>query len=154
MSRLNDDVHKALDAVRDSNGCTNMHSAVEVLLKTIDDESRDVLVRTGANIYITQAAKRGKYAVSKASSDTSQPDLFRKLHRAYALDGEDRIIKNTVDLTQLELQRAISIREKSVEHDMAHLNYMRRALDAVRPLWSSHPDWTFGQVCSAYRAVA
>lgn len=154
MSRLNDVISQAIDTVRDARGRVNVHSAVEIALGLIDDEDGDTLIRAALSERIKRAAERGTKAIETAAAEPLQGALFKDLRRAYALDEEGRVVKSTDDLTQLEFERIIRIREQSIESDLAHLKILRQALITVRSLWSSHPDWTFAQVCNAHRAAA
>jgi hypothetical protein len=67
----------------------------------------------------------------------------------YPLDLDDRYMKETVSLTMTEFQRVISIREKQIVDDTAHLERLRSAFNAMAPFWSMHPNWTVQQCVTA-----
>jgi hypothetical protein len=148
---LNDIVGRVIDVCK-KDGRIDTHSAIEAGLPLVlqDDDVRDRLIRDALGRAILAASTR----ISRVSDQTKQPSFFGdRLRRAYATNLDGRTIKETDSLTRLEFERLISIREKQVMDDMAHLNVLREAKRQLSPIWDVHPDYTYGQAELAFLAT-
>jgi len=91
-------------------------------------------------------------ASAEDSEYDEQLDLFGKLRRRYTLDSDGNHLKNTRDLTRLELRGLIAIREDQIEPDLEHLNALRDTEIALSLVWDVRPELTLGQVMEMYLA--
>lgn len=115
------------------------------------ESERRGLVEQGLWQRLKQAMARGRASAS-GSKTRDFGDVFPGLYRAYTLDlNGEHTTKQTDMLTELEFKRAIAIREAQVIADTEALEVLRRAYASVKPIWESHPDLTFGEVCEIYR---
>lgn len=147
MSRLNDLISEAIILHTKDDGALVPRDAVEAIKPALDDDSRDVLLTEALTARVTMAAKNSRAAVFKAAKHRNLELPFADLHGAYPLDLEGRYVKRTENLLRAEMLRVISIREKQIIDDKKHLTELRKAFVAADPIWSAHPDWTFGQCC-------
>jgi len=149
MSRLNDIINEAILLHTKDDGSLVPHQAVSAIKPALDEESRDTLVTEALTARVTTAAKNSKSAIFKMAKKRNMELPFANLHGAYPLDLEGRYVKRTESLLKAEMQRVINIREKQIIDDTKSLAELRAAFVAVEPIWERHPDWTFGQCCSA-----
>lgn len=151
MSRLSDVVKEVVEATRDGRGKCDVHRAVEIGMPKLDEEARAQLVREAFGDRVKAQAEKGAKAIAKKAYEAhGTAPLFPELHRGYAVEAEGRVIIATEYLSRLDFERVIAVREKSVKDDLAHLNYLRRTLAAVAPVWDRNPSLTFGAVCEVY----
>lgn len=154
MSRLSDVIQEAIESIRDDSGNVNIHTAMERARPLLDDEDCETLISEGLSLRIKNAALRGKNAAREAiTKDSKTLEMFPGLRSAYAIDAEERVVKQTRALSMLEFQRIIATREKQVSDDRAHLKILRDTLAAVSPTWAPHPTWTFGEAADAYAKI-
>lgn len=155
MSRLSDVINEACAEARDGAGVTVVHQAVAYARNRLDADDRDVLVDEALSRRCKAVAEKGRRSVEEAASRPSViADLFPDLRQGYALGDDERVIKETASLLQHDFARLISVREKQIEADRAHLEVLRLAYNTMRPTWQQRPDWTFGDCCNAHRRVA
>lgn len=148
MSRLNDRISAAIEAARDETGRVDLHVAIGAVKPTLTDEDKERLIDDSLHRRAKTCATRGR-AELKARASQSQADLPFELQAAYALDLDGRYVKQTIDLTRVEVRRLIQIREEQATADAVHLNELKRAEREAGPIWDAHPDWVFGQVLNA-----
>lgn len=153
MSRLSDAIGQAIEIEIDGFGRLDISRAVSVALPLLDDEDREVLICEALSKRIKDAACKTKKAVQSASS-TQYKFPFPGMRHAHALDTDGREVILTEAMTEMQFKRLISIRRRQVADDAAYLNILEQAYQAVRPIWQAYPEWTFGQVCAAYRESA
>lgn len=151
MSRPSDIINEAVDRAREA-GPIIVHAVAVEVLDALDDEGVRQMAIEGLSRRIKTAAERGKAEVM-AAANAAQPELPFNLARSYALDIGERVVKLTRDLTELEVCRIIAIREESIEADRRSLAEIKRAYSMAAPVWSSQPQWTFGQVLDAIVAA-
>lgn len=153
MSRLSDVIGMVVEQHMGPNGSLNVHAAIDAAVPMLDQDDVDALVRDALGKRIKDAVSKGvKAAVERVSS--RQFALPFDLRPAHALDDEGRSMVLTTELSELQFLRIIEIRRKQVEDDTAYLRKLEDAYQSVRPVWSRHPDWTFGQVYSEYERQA
>ncbi len=153
MSRLSDVISEACAEARDADGTTVVWNAVNVARGRLDDDDRLILVDEALARRCKAVAERGKRSVKQAAERPSGiASLFPDLRQGYALGTDEKVVKETASLSEVEFRRLIAIREKQVEDDRAHLEVLRLAFETVTPIWQAHPDWTFGDCCRAHGA--
>lgn len=152
MSLLSDRIRTAVADDLAERGRTEPAAVAAVVVETLTPEEMKECALRDITLQAKRMAQRGVKKVAEAPTQASLP--FPGLRAGYAIDVDERCIKNTEDLTRLEFQRLISIREQQIEADRDHLSELRAAQRAVRPIWDAHPDWTFRQVSDAYMALA
>ena len=81
---------------------------------------------------------------------SKQASFFGHLRDMYAIDVEERVLKETTSLTRLEFRRIIAIRRDQIVADQAHMDLLVRAETELAPLWDAYPDLTFGEVEKLY----
>lgn len=148
MSRLNDRINAVLEEARRVTGRVDLHTAVEAVRPSLTEEESDQLLGEALHRRAKECATRGLAAL-RARSSGAQSELPFKLHTAYALDLDGRYVKQTMDMTRVEVRRAIQIREDQLAADAAHLNELKLAERASAPVWDANPSWTFGRVLGA-----
>lgn len=151
MSRLSDVVNEACAEARDGFGRTVVQQAVAFARGRLDEDDRDTLVDEALARRCKTVAEKARKSVRAAAAEANLVDMFPDLRAGYALDNEERVVKETASLSELEFDRIIAIREKQVEDDTSHLEHLRAARATAKPLWTVHPDWTFGDCCAALR---
>lgn len=117
------------------------------------EEDHDLLTecaRAGFSRSIKEAAIRQQ---RKMLNDAGAQSCFDVLRRRYPLDVEAKVIKETDYLTEMELDRIIAVRDKSVADDMAHLSALKEVRASLKPIWKSHPEWTLGEAERAFRGL-
>lgn len=149
---LNDIIGRAVELCQRA-GSVDVHRVVNTALPFVmdDDETRDMLVRDA----LGRRVKDSLTKLSRAAGDeVKQASFFGDhLRRRYALDLEGRVIKETEFLSRFEFERIISIREKQIVADMAHLEVLKRARDALAPIWDRNPTYTYGEAEAAFLAA-
>lgn len=145
MSRLSDLINEELTRAMDENPVVNAHAVAVVLMPRLEPEHLEQLQAEALADHIEAAMKRGR-KLSLMMVGAGQAELPFGLDPAYSLGG--RIIKPTSLMSQMEFNRCIAIREKSVADDMASLSRMRRARDATAPIFAVEPDLTMGEALS------
>ena len=81
--------------------------------------------------------------------DDGQGQLFG-LRPAHVLAGAEGIIKSTAAMSRIEFAGLIKMREQQITDDLAYLARLKFAQDETALIWDNHPDWSWGQVQSAY----
>jgi hypothetical protein len=81
----------------------------------------------------------------RAASKHRQSSLWN-LHDRYALDVENRVIKDTDRLSRLEWRALLNLRKKQIEDDTAHYREMLHADKELGPIWDEFPDKNFREV--------
>lgn len=153
MSRLSDLVNDAILTNTRRDGTIDANAAVADIRPNLDDDDRDILVSEALVARVTNAAKTSKAAILGHAKKRNLELPFEGLHGAYPLDLDGRYIKRTEALTRAEFERVISIREKQIIDDMAHLKRLREAFAVLEPIWAANPDWTVAE-CVAWATKA
>ena len=83
-------------------------------------------------------------AMRKLPPDTRQASLFL-LHERYALD-DDRVIKDTERLSEIEFLRIMALRKKQIKDDQKHYDLMVFAYSELSPIWREFPDKLLGEI--------
>jgi hypothetical protein len=101
--------------------------------------------------------RRGKQAGDRARGDALADAIngggahrVFGVHEQYALDLEERSIKLTDEMVELEFLRLIGVRKASVERDLAHIAVLEDAHKALRPYWRRDPALTFKEATGLY----
>lgn len=149
MSRLSDLVNDALVRNTHADGTIDTGAAVSAIKPTIGPDETDILVTEALVHRVKNAAKISRAGMLANAKKRNLQLPFEGLHVAYPLDLDGRYIKQTESLTRAEFQRVISIREKQIVDDTAHLTKLRSAFDALAPFWDAQPDWTVMQCVAA-----
>lgn len=155
MASLTDIVGRVIDSCDRPGLGIDLHRAIEMAVPLVmdDPEALGICVRHGLAKDIKDAATRATRSAESSSPDGETLDLFGKLRARYAVDIEGRVLKNTRDLSRLEFQRLIAIREAQIVADQEHLTALRDAAITVSPLWDINPAMAFGHVVDLYRAA-
>lgn len=129
----------------------NMHAATKALVLAIeaDPEHRSQLLWEAAGKRIKAAATAARKEAEGTDENCTQLPLLANLRPRYALDGEDRVVKRTEDLTRLELRRVIQIRRDQIKHDVAHLDALVKVEADLAAVWDLNPAMTLGQCALA-----
>lgn len=153
MSRLSDLVSDSVIENTKRDGTIDKYAAVLSIKPLLDGDDREVLVSEALNARVTKAAKSTRKNLRANATRRDRGLPFIGLHSAYPLDIDGQYIKRTESLTRAEFERVISIREKQIVDDMAHLKKLRQAFTAMLPFWDSHPDWTVQQCAMALSSI-
>lgn len=145
--RLSEIINEAIDANTDADGRCNTHDAIASARNRLTDDHRDHLINAALAKEIKDAASRGKAQILAHLKENTKELPFDGLRSGYALDLEDRYIKRVENLMRAEMERVIQIREQQIIADQSHLRILRNAYMAVKPIWDTNPDWTFGECC-------
>ncbi|WP_374322870.1 hypothetical protein [Brevundimonas sp.] len=148
MPRLRDRIRIALDDLRAPDGHIDLHEVVKAVRVDLSDEDKAYFIDRGIYADAKAASTRGRAALKERAGRT-QIALPFDLDHAYALDLDGRYVKNTVDMTRIEVRRAIEIRRGQIAADKARLTELENADRECAPHWDRHPDWTFGQALEA-----
>jgi len=148
MSRLSDQIQKAIDIHVGKDGRLDLHAAIETVCSGLDFSKIESLGKLEIGRRLKAAMERGA-ASARTKAETRQYSLPFDLKDAHALDDEGRKIVLTRSLLRSEFERVIEIRQRQIVADSAYLKRLQDALLAATPIWDRHPDWTFGQVCEA-----
>jgi hypothetical protein len=143
MSRLSDLITDAVESAR-VNGAVIVHNVASSIIEKLDPADRDQITFEGLCRRIKAAAERGRAEV--LASAGKQAELPFNLPRSYAIDINDRTVKLTRELTEIEVRRVIAIRESSIAADLKSVAEIKRAYDAVKPIWRDQPGLLFGDV--------
>lgn len=81
----------------------------------------------------------------RAISKQRQKTLWN-LHERYAIDVENRVIKDTDRLSRLEWRALLNLRQKQIEDDTAHYRQMLNADRELSPIWDEFPDKNFREI--------
>jgi hypothetical protein len=154
MKPLSELIREAQEEAKDEMGLVNHRVVGE---RMVDIVGADVLRERSIDGF-ARLSKRLAQSTAAEIVAADQPDLpFSELHGAYAvLSGEtgDACTKKTSELTRMEFERAIRIREEGIRADTRHLNVMKNVLRAVSHVWDRNPEWVFAQVCRAWSIEA
>lgn len=143
---LNDILAQAIDETRHGPSLST-HEAIEAALPRVkeDEEALDQILREGLGKRIKDMVT--KELRKRATESAGQGLLpFDQLRKAYALDTDGRMIKNTDALTRGEWERIREIRRKQIEADTAHLKLLDDVTEMVDDIWQPRPELTFGEV--------
>ena len=147
MSQLSDLISQAISETEKGDGVRDYRAAAFLVVERADEDGINRLAHRGAMQLCKKAAEKQGPAARRVTTSRGQTEMFPNLHIGYAVDLESNTIKRTGNLNQMEFMRIIGIREKQISDDAAHLQQLRDAYDAVRPIWSTHPHWTFDECC-------
>lgn len=152
MSRLSDLILQVVSEERDGTGRVDIHHAIGTARDRIDDQDRDTLVDEALGKRLKEAAAKGRKSAERRTS-SQMTLLFPGLRDAHAIDIDGRFVKQTDQMTELEMRRVIEIRRTQIDHDRAYLKILEAAYDDVRPFWTASPDKTFGEVCQDLQSL-
>ena len=147
MSQLSDLVSQAIIETEKGDGVRDYRAAASLVVERADEDGINHLAHRGAMQLCKKAAEKQGPAARRATTSRGQTEMFPNLHIGYVVDPESNTIKMTGKLNQMEFMRIIGVREKQIFDDAAHLQQLRDAYDAVRPIWSTYPHWTFDECC-------
>lgn len=127
-------------------------AATFVVKKAVPDAVRLILEDVEANkLAVTETAhRRLTQTVTRRVRNADgvarrQGTFFGNLRHAYAIDVEERVIKETAELTRDEFFRVMEIRRDQIEADRTHLAVLEHAARELEVIWEANPDLTFGQ---------
>jgi len=149
MSRLTETMHEIADRHFELRNCLNVHEAARELMQQADEEEREQFAFSEVCRRFKAISCRAR-AAAKDDTETQADLPFSELRKAYAIDLDDRIIRPTEQLTQLEFRRIIEIREQQVIADRKHLEELKRVYSSLSPYWDRNPDWTLANVAMLY----
>lgn len=147
-NRLNDRIDECVQSLRDATGAVSTQRVVSLILPELTPDEREQLASRALYKLVSDRAKKGKMEL-RARAASNEPELPFKLDKAYALDTEERVVKDTAQMTRPEVRRAIQIRRDQIKADRAKLEQLEQAEAAAAPYWDQHPDWTFGEALYA-----
>lgn len=147
-NRLNDRIDECVQSLRDGHGAIPTQRVVSLILPELTPDEREQLASRALYKLVNDRARRGIMEL-RARAGSDQPSLPFKLDERYALDIEERVIKDTANLTRTEVRRVIQIRRDQIKADRAKLEQLEQAEAAAAPYWDQHPDWTFGEALYA-----
>ena len=153
MSSLADIIGRAIEQHRGEDGSIPLHDAVETALPQAraDDDACSTLLREALYKRIKDASTGAKRAAER--KDDRQHEFWGdKLQRRYVIDTNARFVKETDELTLIEFDRVIEIRERGIAADQAALSVLHEARDALAPMWREMSHLRFGQVMALYFA--
>ncbi len=134
--------------VADDNG-----GPVVVIGKIVPEAVRLIMADPEANkLAVTDAATRSlrqtltRRARTNGAHVSRQGAMFPNLRQSYAIDIDERVIKDTSDLTRSEFSRVMEIRRDQIAADRAHLAVLEHAATEMEALWDVNPEMTFGEV--------
>ncbi len=115
--------------------------AVRLILD--DPEANKLAVTETAHRRLTQTVTRR----ARNADGVARPQgtFFGALRHAYALDVDERVIKETAELTRDEFHRVMEIRRHQIEADRSHLAVLEHAARELELIWEANPGLTFGQ---------
>jgi hypothetical protein len=148
--QLSDIVSRAID-LNTMMGVTSQKKAVAaaVALMRKDAEATEEARYVAASKLVHDQATRTMRKV--AEDDPRQPSFFGdRLRARYALDVDNRVIKDLVRLARLEFRRIIAIREKQLKFDGAHLAALKEAYKELSPIWDLYPKKLYGEIEAIY----
>lgn len=146
MSRLSDVIGRVVELETDPLGNLDIHRAVAVARPMLDGDDIEMLLAEALAKRIKDATTRERKQIEGLDND--QADLpFPDLRRAHAIDTEGRFVVLTDSMSEMQFRRVIEIRRKQLKHDRAYLDVLEQAFRQVEPIWTEHPDFTFGEVC-------
>lgn len=145
-SRLSDLVFKAME-LNTVNGRCDTRAATAALRSMLDEDHIERALNALATKLISEACR--KSMTETASAPAAQGELPLNLHRAYAVvldeEGAPRKLVNTFDMTRVEAETALRIRDRQIENDRRSRNDLARAIKAAEPYWDADPSLTFGE---------
>jgi hypothetical protein len=155
MSQLNDIISSVVEEMISPAGRINVDIASDLVYKRAEFSHIEVCAKSEIARRIQQyMARSRKAAVSGTMAASGQGVLPLGLRPAHAIDDDGREMVLTVHMTQAQFRKVIEIREQQVIADTAYLTKLRSAYSAACPIWTAHPDWTFGQVAEAIQPEA
>ncbi len=149
---LNKIIAEVTDA-NDEDGVINRHAAVNdaVPLVLADKELNELCVRSYLSRIIADNSRKRRRAF--AEDDVRQASFFGlREHHVVADDAEGQI-KHTSALSRPEFDGLIIVRQNQVTADLAYLSKLREARRLTADIWSLPPDWTWGEVETAFAAI-
>jgi len=150
MSRLSDVISRVIED-RTIAGTLTVHDATKDVMARASEEDIKALASEAIGNRIKSAMCRITKAASESAGEVTSL-LFPDLRPAHALDADERLIKQTRELSLLEFRRIIEIREKQIAADTAYLSILRRAYERLKPYWKA--DMTFAEAENSCRASA
>ncbi len=128
-------------------------SPTVVVAKVVPDAVRLIMADPEANkLAVTETASRRlsqtltRRARVAFGETTRQGTFFGDLRHRYAIDVEERVIKETSHLTREEFLRVMEIRRNQIAADRAHLAVLEHAAAELEVIWDANPTLTFGEV--------
>jgi hypothetical protein len=149
MSRLSDVIAQVIEDQLTTEGTIVPARAAISALAMLEGDDIELLASAELRRKFKEAmvlARRSAGKANKAQSSFPFPDI----RLAHALDIENRIIKLTSEMTEIEFNRVIDIRVKSIRDDTAYLDKLLQARDELAPIWKAQPDLTFAQACEVF----
>ena len=144
MSLLNDIIRRVADDHDGPSVVISRAIPVAVGLILENEEATKLAVTETANRRLTQALTRRSREISGKAG--RQGTFFGDLRERYAIDVEERVIKQTVHLTREEFYRVMEIRRTQIAADRAHLAVLEHAAAELEIIWDANPTLPFGEV--------
>lgn len=149
MSRLSEVIAQVIDEQLTTDGTIIPARAALSALPMLDEEDISLLASAELRRKFKEAMSAARKSAERAvKGQCSFP--FPDIRLAHALDLESRVVKLTSEMSEVEFNRVIDIRVKSIEADTAYLDKLVQARDELAPIWKSAPDLTFGEACEVF----
>lgn len=145
MSRLSDLINEGVGDARKESVAFDVHEVAKAIRPRLEDEHRETLIDEALTARIKAASTKTRKSVLEAAVET-QAELFFGLPPMVAIDDK---IKNTHDLTRLDVERVIKVRRDGIADDLKSVERWEAARDATKALMAKNPGWTFGDALHA-----
>lgn len=150
--QLSSAVSRAID-LNTHMGTTHRAKAIAAAITVIrgDPEATEEAYYVAVSkLVLDQTTKIMRRLNGKGSAPHQYSFFGDRLRERYALDLDERVIKDLARLSRLEFSRIIAIRKNQLDADAAHLEALREAEKELAPIWDEYPDKNYGDIEKIY----
>jgi hypothetical protein len=149
MSRLTEVMAEVIEQQLTAAGTIVPAQAASAALSMLDDDDIGLLASAELRRKFKAAMGQARESIANAvKAQTSFP--FPDIRLAHSIDIDNRVIKLTSEMSEIEFNRVIDIRVKSIADDTAYLDKLLQARDELAPIWRAQPDLTFAEACEVF----
>jgi hypothetical protein len=149
MSRLSEVIAQVIEDQLTTDGTIVPARAALSALSMLEEEDIGLLASAELRRKFKEAMTTARKSADTSSKGQSSFP-FPEIRLAHALDLESRMIKLTSEMSEIEFNRVIDIRVKSIKDDTAYLDKLLQARDELAPIWKARPDLTFAEACEVF----
>jgi hypothetical protein len=116
-----------------------------------DREARLECIRAHAWTLAKHISMQGSLIAARPMRRHPQGDFFDDLAPAFALDLDESVLTDTVELTMPEWKSVLAMHERKLGEFARSVDRMKMADRALTPYWEANPHLRMGQVIEIYR---
>jgi hypothetical protein len=152
MSRLSEVMSEVIEQQLTSSGTIVPAQAALAAMSMLDEDDIGLLASAELRRRFNGAMNTARRSIANSfKAQTSFP--FPDIRLAHPLDIDNRVIKLTSEMSEMEFNRVIEIRVKSIADDTAYLDKLTQARDELAPIWKAQPDLTFSEACEVFQRL-